>query len=402
MQNALTRKQVYTKLDQRREYLESTSISYSSIKLLDFNMIVFLISLITYFALLMLPLVATEANNDIMYVIDSPILRGRNDLVAKYSTWIAFLAQAIITACGFFIITLKTVTISFTLLYLTNPRLWNKLSEVKSGLKGNGDWMSTILSWLTPDVKAYSEYGQANSDDMYDAGGIQTIAGYMKKKSVEFVVLITLASVLWSGKLLKLVGSLSQGCVAVVDFALKIDFGGKVNDMLEADRDYQFMFDKGTIEGQNKNKVALALYSQVKTAVSDNRTSDFLNSAGTRIKELLETGELGSAAQLGNEKATHVNWSNPTLTYSITFNSDVPDSDKGEGAHNNKGVWVIPMNVLFTVEGDNVSAKQQELYQKGAVYLTFNASQIYNGSDYGVGDKDTSASDETDKPTTDD
>ena len=322
-----------------------------------------------------------EANNDIMYVIDSPLLRGRNDLVARYSTFVSFLAQCVITACGFCIIALKTMTIAMTLLYLTHPRFWDMVSEAKYTFKERGaagDWLSTLVSYFTPDIRKYSEYGDVNTADrMYEIGGIQTIGSYVKSNCIQFVVLITLASILWSGKLLKLVGALSQGCVAVVDWALQIDYTGKVTGMLEADRDYQFSFDKNTDKGKNQLKVAQAIYSQVKTAVSDNRTSSFLNSAGIKIENAVKA----MTDPLANDQA-HVKWDNPTLTFSITWNSAKPSTMTATTAPTTptNGVWAIPMCALFenASKDGEVSTKQQQMYQNGVIYISFSAQKLYS------------------------
>lgn len=364
------REEVMDKLDRKELAKINLDENYS------FNWLLLAIGVLATLVIFSMPLFATDANNDIMYVIDSPILRGRNDMVAKYSTGIAWLAQLLITACGFFIICLKTVTIGFTLLYLTHPDFWNKVSDIKNNMKGRGDWMGTIVSWCTPDVKALSEYSDTNDDKMYNSGGMQSIGNYVKQNAVQFIALVTLASVLWSGKLLKLVGALSQGCVAVFDWALSIDYGGKVNDMLEADRDYQFLYNTSTTEGAGKQKLAMMLYSQVKTAVPDNRTSAFLNGVGTRIQSVVDDFKFDN----GDEGVqNHVKWDNPTLTMSMTWNSDKPKDTKTGWKG---GVYVLEMSEIIPLEGDQISHKQQQMSQSGVIYVTFKAQQTYNPADY--------------------
>ena len=365
------REEVMDKLDRSEIAKINLDESYS------FNWLLLAVGVLATLMIFSMPLFATDANNDIMYVIDSPILRGRNDMVAKYSTGIAWLAQLLITACGFFIICLKTVTIGFTLLYLTHSDFWDKVSDIKNNMKGRGDWLGTIVSWCTPDVKALSEYSDTNDDKMYDSGGMKSIGNYVRQNAVQFIALVTLASVLWSGKLLKLVGALSQGCVAVFDWALSIDYGGKVNDMLEADRDYQFLYNTSTTEGAGKQKLAMMLYSQVKTAVPDNRTSSFLNEVGKAIQTKVDNFKFDTGKD-GVEK--HVNWQNPTLTMSMTWNSDKPDNTSGWKG----GVYVIPMSELIPLTGDQISQKQQQMSQRGVIYVTFKAQQTYNPADYGT------------------
>lgn len=368
----------YTRRDEVMDMLDTQQIAKTNLdEYYSFNWLLLAFGVLATLLIFSMPLFATDANNDIMYVIDSPILRGRNDMVAKYSTGIAWLAQLLITACGFFIICLKTVTIGFTLLYLTHPDFWNKVSSVKENLKGrqDGSWITTIVAWCTPDVKALSEYADTNDDRMYNSGGMQSIGNYVKQNAVQFIALVTLASVLWSGKLLKLVGALSQGCVAVFDWALSIDYGGKVNDILEADRDYQFLYNTATTEGAAKQKFAMMLYSQVKTAIPDNRTSDFLNNVGKAIQTKVDGFSFDNGAD-GVEK--HVNWSNPTLTMTMTWNSDKPDNTSGWKG----GVYVIPMSEIVPVTGEQISQKQQLMNQKGVIYVTFKAQQTYNPADY--------------------
>ncbi|MBP3909539.1 MAG: hypothetical protein J6D33_11485 [Turicibacter sp.] len=327
---------------------------------------------------LMTPLYADELNSDIMNVLESSILRGNNNIVATYSGILAWGAQFIITACGFFIIALKTCTIAFTLLYLTHPRFWDSVSNIKQEAKGRaqggGDWLATIVSWLTPDVRALSEYGQVQGEDaMYDIGGIQTIGTYVRKNAVQFIVLITLASVLWSGKLLILLGRMSQGCEAVIDWALNVDYGGSVKSMLESDRDYQFLFDTSKNEGRNKQKFAKSLYSKVKTAVPDNNTSDFFNDIGTKIQERLNTGELATLD--GEGVSSHVKWENPTLTYAITWNPQKPNNTTTGWS---KGVYVLLASDVITSTEGQVTATQQTMAKNGVFYITFNAQQTYD------------------------
>lgn len=326
-----------------------------------------------------------SANSDIMHIIDSPTLRGRNDLVDKYSTTIAFIAQCIITAVGFFVIALKTITIAFSILYLTNPALWNKVHEIKEHAKQqkDNDWLSHIVSIVTPDIKGYSDFSDQNqAQTAWDDGGLETIGTYVKKHGITFVVLITLASVLWSGKMLKLVGALSEGCVAVVDMALSIDYAGKVKGILEADRDYKFMFDANTEKGQLQERLAKSLYNQVKTAVSDNRTSSFLNSLGEGVEKVVN--EMSSKDDLvGGTNTKHVNWNNPSLTYQIEWNSDAP-KDHGKGSESiklDKGVWRIPFAALYKNNADGsgeVTAKQKALRETAVIYVTFTANQVYD------------------------
>lgn len=377
-----------TKLDVLRSNLDTQVIAKDNLDNYEFNFWAFGFSLLATLFILTLPMFADEASYDIMGVINSNILRGNNQIVSKYSGVLSIGAQFIITACGFFIIALKTCTIAFTLLYLTHPRFWNKVSDIKKEsqerAKGGGDWLATIVSWLTPDVKSLSEYGQVdgNEEAMYDIGGIQTIGTYVRKNAVQFIVLITLASILWSGKLLQLVGLMSKGCEAVVDFALNIDYGGKVTSVLEADRDFQFLYDVNQVNEQNKQKFAKALYSKVKMAVPDNNTSEFYNDIGTNIKEYISN----MSADLASSSAPYVKWDNPTLTFSITWNTAMPTSEEEEQVDNTEtksptnGIWVIPASELITDGLSNITTTQQKVRATGVFYVSFSASQVYENN----------------------
>lgn len=372
-----------TKLDVLRSHIDTKSIAKDNLDNYDFNLGVFIFSVLVSLLIVTMPMFADELNYDIMGVIDSNILRGNNQLVAKYSGILSIGAQFIITACGFFIIALKTCTIAFTLLYLSHPRLWDKVSGIKQEARGraqsgSGDWLATIISWLTPDVRELSEYGQVQGEDaMYDIGGIQTIGTYVRKNMIQFIVLITLASILWSGKLLKLVAMMSKGCEAVVDFALNVDYGGKVTSALEADRDYQFMFDVNTATGQNKQKFAKALYAKVKAAVPDNNTSEFYNDAGKAVYDLVNT----DMATLVNDATAqkYVRWDNPTLTFSITWNTAKP-TGASTTAQVLNGIWQIPADKLVNASLNNVTTTQQDVNKNGIFYVSFTASQIYQAT----------------------
>ena len=370
-----------TKLDVLRVNLDTQCIARDNLDNYDFNVWAFVIGVICTFLMFTLPMFATESSYDIMGVIDSNILRGNNQIVAKYSGVISVGTQFIITACGFFIIALKTCTIAFTILYLTHPRFWNSVSDAKerameSAKSQGNDWLATIVSWLTPDVKALSEYGQMDEESMYDVGGLQTVGTYIRKNIVQFIVLLTLASILWSGKLLKLVGLMSKGCEAVVDFALNIDYGGKVTAILEADRDYQFMYDVNSPAELNKQNFAKQLYSKVKMAVPDNNTSDFYNSVGDSIKELI-----GNMNKLSNDDNTakYVNWANPTLYFTITWNTSKP-SNVGDTARVENGIWIIPASTIVKTNIENVTTTQMQVSQNGVFYVSFTANQVYQSS----------------------
>lgn len=330
--------------------------------------------------LLILTVGAMANNSDIMHVIDSPILRGRNDLVDKYSTYVSAFAQAIITICGVGILTLKTLTISFSILYLANPTFWDSIAEKKEGrdaARENGDWMTTIVGYVVPNVKGLSDYGNSSEDDMYDAGGVQDVGTYFKDNIVQMVVLVTFASLMWSGKFLKLVGKISEGCVVIVDAAISIDYGGKVQNVLESERDYQFMYDTATVEGRNREKLAKAIYGQAKTAINDNNTSEFYNRVGGGTVTLVEAIYTALDGQEESKGRKHINMNNPTFTFNITWNSEVVE-DVFEDNKLASGVYTVRLNtILGSGDANEMTVKEATVGAKGGIYISFDASQNY-------------------------
>lgn len=368
-----------------KQYLIS-NINYpksaeSSLDMQDMYKGVILAIVAAIVALLVLAQLGVLANNDIMHVIDSPILRGRNDFVDKYSIYISGAAQAIITICGVAILTVKAITISFTILFLANPTFWDSVqdsTENRQGHKENGDWMSTIVGYVVPNIRKYSDYGQIDDDRMYEIGGVQTIGAYFKANLVQMVILVTFASLMWSGKFLKLVGKISEGCIVIVDAAISIDYGGKVSGLLESERDFIFVYDKATVIGRHKEKLAKSLYGQVKTAINDNSTSVFYSRVGEKVKD--EVDNIEKALNGNSGQKHHINMTNPTLSYSIAWNADKPSDLKNDYA--NTGVYVVTISDLLGTptgnEAGKISVKEATVGQKGAIYITFNASQNYS------------------------
>lgn len=300
------------------------------------SQIVFMLLLVLIFSIIYsVPVFAegnTGGNNDLFNIVKGQTFKGRNDLIAKYAQGFIFLVQLIISLAGFIVLAMKTISIAFSLAYLSNPKFFDDihqrkmnsksqnmasggglLDRIRNGSNGDGIVMP-ILSMIMPDIKQLSDFGDgANGEQsIYYQDGMPTIGTYLRENIINFALIATLSAMLFSGMILRIIANIGQGGLVLGEKLETMNVEAKTKLALETGKDYQFIFPKD-VKGDNKSELANKLYSNIKSLVPDNRSETFLQAVGGKIYPYVNNDALIP------EAAIKAGFANPTLEFDITF-----------------------------------------------------------------------------------
>lgn len=169
---------------------------------------------------------------------------------------------AIISFCGFFIVSIVFLRSALICLYASYPRLFNNVHEIKTNLQGNrgggpGGMLMWILSIFIPDVKAMTDI-----DD--NENGYIDIKSMLFKTCITGAILIMIGTMIYNGYYRDLMGMLSNAGAHVFEtYIYSIDLSSAIDNALEAGSDYEFNYGAAG-GGPAKNSLANEVYKTVK------------------------------------------------------------------------------------------------------------------------------------------
>lgn len=214
-----------------------------------------------------------------------------------------------------------------TLLYLSSRQTFDKVHELKTshmtggmlGLPklfadtfgksgGNGSGLDAFVNFflaLLPDVKEYSDYGEANKNK----GGMRleetdTITQYILKVSLSTIMLIFFLSLCWSGSMFQCYGKVVDAMTVVADNFIDLKLDSYVDTLINRGSAYQFSYeDDGTNIGKLEQNIAEDTYSKVVRQLA-NPSNDANQKVGKAIDDYFTTGEGGyfvKSSEIGDD-----------------------------------------------------------------------------------------------------
>lgn len=220
----------------------------------------------------------TTGNNAFYDIISGDRYKGAISSIGWLVSIVDKFFIAIISFCGFFIISIVFLKSALVCLYASYPKLFNKIHESKMAMhemKGNGPQGLLVwgLSLFIPDIKEIADV----PDDM-EGGGYVDMKSLIFKTVASGAVLTIVGTMVYNGYYRDLMGMLSNvGSHVFETYIYTIDLNSALDNALEAGSDYEFNYG-ATKQGEAKGALAEEVYKTVKNYY----TRDYLNSTDDR------------------------------------------------------------------------------------------------------------------------
>lgn len=206
----------------------------------------------------------TQSNGNAIFddIIKGDRYKGAIDSISWLTGLVDQFFIAIISFCGFFIVSIVFLRSALICLYASYPRLFNNVHEIKTNLAGNrgggpGGMLMWILSIFIPDIKAMTDI-----DD--NENGYIDIKSMLFKCAITGSILIMVGTMIYNGYYRDLMGMLSNAGAHVFEtYIYSIDLSSAIDNALEAGSDYEFNYGAAG-GGPAKNTLANEVYKTIK------------------------------------------------------------------------------------------------------------------------------------------
>lgn len=284
---------------------------------------------------LMLPLTAFAdggQSSGVDTILRSSTLQGQDYM----RDWVANLLNKpisfIISIAGFLIITFSFLRVVLTLLYLTFPDIFNKVSEFRKektsgGFKDKGaiDMISYVFALILPDIKSLTDY--ANESGELDA----TPMDYLKKKGPMIVIFIVLGAMIFDGTARAFLAKASDIGLLFGNIFVEHDTVAMVEGIIDKGDRYEFVYDTSKLEGIANKEMATKLQRHIHGLHPTSKNPEFADKVGKFVEGQVK-GSLKTALEKG-AKTGNITGINEIVSFnmSITSRSSKNDNQVGTG-----------------------------------------------------------------------
>lgn len=261
---------------------------------------------------------------------------GNAEILTKLN-FVAALVSDVISVCGFIGVSLTVIRLMISLLYKSNPVLFDEIDEIKQsntwsggeGVKGmaggtvkfllggslngiknksGGGIIDTIIWFVLgamPNVKHYSDSADGGDEKLKDLSTTQ----YLLKISPKIIMQIFFFSIAWNGVLFQAYGSVVDAMGVAAQRAVNDDLAIAVENALDTGKTYAFTFENdGTAFGAFKQSVAEDMYNEARKKMSKStRTQENYYDVGVAIENLVKTLDENDVVTVGSALANTIN-----------------------------------------------------------------------------------------------
>lgn len=267
---------------------------------------------------------------------------GNAEVLTKLS-FVASLVSNVISICGFIGVSLTVIRLMISLLYKSNPVLFDEIDEIKKnntwsggeGAKGmaggalkfmfggslngikeksGGGVIDTIIWFVLgamPNVKHYSDFADDNGDEkLKDMSTTQ----YLLKISPKIIMQVFFFSIAWNGVLFQAYGSVVDAMGVAAQRVVNDDLSVAVENVLATGKKYSFAFDKtGDAFGKFKQNVAESMYAEAcKKMSKSTRTQQNYYDVGCAIDAIVAKLDMDQVIQVGSASSGKLNFNKNT------------------------------------------------------------------------------------------
>lgn len=229
-----------------------------------------------------------STGSDFTQIFQTKGFVGNAEILTKLS-FVSALVSDIISICGFIGVSLTVIRLMLSLLYLSNPVIFDEIDELKqaslsvSGVnkesakslagyfllpggsntfsKAKGGIFDTIVYFLLshmPNVKNYSDFKEGSENSMDKTN----ITAYVLKVSPKIIMQIFFFSIAWNGVLMQAYGSVVDAMGVAAERVVTDDFSVFVNNALNSGLGHSFPYITGTDSDKFKASVAKSVYNK--------------------------------------------------------------------------------------------------------------------------------------------
>ncbi len=286
---------------------------------------------------------------------------GNAEVLTKLN-WVAGLVSAVISICGFIGVSLTVIRLMISLLYKSNPVLFDEIDEIKKsntwsggeGAKGmiggsvkflfggsingikeksGGGIIDTIIWFFLgamPNVKHYSDFNEGGDEKLKDLSTTQ----YILKISPKIIMQVFFFSIAWNGVLFQAYGSVVDAMGVVAQRWVNDDLVVAVENALDTGKKYSFTFkNNGTKFGEFQQTVANNMYSKAcKKMSKSTRSQEQYYEVGVAIDSMVNELTEENVVQVGSARSGKVNLNQnfeKTLASSTTWEKASTTKIKG-------------------------------------------------------------------------
>jgi hypothetical protein len=257
--------------------------------------------------------------DDLVKLLESDAFTGSYAILEKYSSFVISLVKIIVSISGLLMYAFQVIVTAASFLYVSFPRLFDTIDEIKQQKQagggqfyGQGNFVMFIAATLIPNVKELSDFNSRTGYNYITQDGRPTIATYVRENAVRFFVIAFLGAIIFGGQYTKIIANFTRGGVVIAEAFGSVDIENKMRKIVEADKDYEFVF-VNTTEGKMKKRIAQKIYSTVKDNYNI-RTAEFNDALGSKIYTALSSGSLSNIT-LKNSNA----YGNQTLSIRVKY-----------------------------------------------------------------------------------
>lgn len=333
---------------------------------------------------------------------------GNAEILTKFN-FVAGLVSDVISICGFIGVSLVVIRLMISLLYKSNPVLFDEIDEIKQsntwsggdGVKGiaggtvkfllgsslngvknksGGGIIDTIIWFVLgamPNVKHYSDFADGGDEKLKDMSTTQ----YLLKVSPKIIMQVFFFSIAWNGVLFQAYGSVVDAMGVAAERVVTDDLAVAVENALDTGKKYTFTFkNNGTDFGIFQQRVAEDMYSKsCKKMSKSTRTQENYYEVGTALQGLVAGMPQDNVQQIGAARSASFNLE--TTKAKETFL-------KAETWDNNVGSTNPYKDKITTEKPDNVESDTEVLgtfkdgKQENTVYVLKDKSGAVIGYKY--------------------
>lgn len=261
---------------------------------------------------------------------------GNAEILTKFN-FVAGLVSDVISICGFIGVSLVVIRMMISLLYKSNPVLFDEIDEIKQsntwsggdGVKGmaggtvkfllgsslngvknksGGGIIDTIIWFVLgamPNVKHYSDFADGGDEKLKDLSTTQ----YLLKVSPKIIMQIFFFSIAWNGVLFQAYGSVVDAMGVAAERVVTDDLAVAVENALDTGKKYTFTFkNNGTDFGIFQQRVAEDMYAKsCKKMSKSTRTQENYYEVGTALQGLVASLPQNNVQQVGAARSSSLN-----------------------------------------------------------------------------------------------
>lgn len=322
-----------------------------------------------------------STNDNFTQLFHTKGFMGNAEVLTKLN-WVAGLVSAVISICGFIGVSLTVIRLMISLLYKSNPVLFDEIDEIKKsntwsggeGAKGmiggsvkfllsgsingikeksGGGIIDTIIWFFLgamPNVRHYSDFNEGGDEKLKDLSTTQ----YILKVSPKIIMQVFFFSIAWNGVLFQAYGSVVDAMGVVAQRWVNDDLVVAVENALDTGKKYSFTFkNNGTKFGEFQQTVANNMYSKAcKKMSKSTRSQEQYYEVGIEIDGMVKELTEEAVVQVGSANSGKVNLNQ-------SFEKTLSESKTWVNASTDKIVGTVGDKVCTYMTG---TGKKQQTY----------------------------------------